>query len=180
MRRFGRRAGVRSGPLNAYYFADRWYVDAPIEEVWPVIRDLAAYPQWWSEFVEAQKLNDIDGVGGIIRVHAKAALPYHMYFEVEAVREEPPRVAESRVRGDLNGEMRWTLSSEGSGTRLVFEETVVTGKALLNVLAPLFKPLFAWNHRAMMRSGQQGLRRFLVERRATGPAAQRRGVRPGP
>lgn len=165
-------------PLNAYYFADRWYVDAPIEEVWPVIRDLGAYPRWWSEFIETQKRNDIDGVGGIIRVHAKAALPYHMYFEVEAVREEPPRVAESRVRGDLNGEMRWTLSSEGSGTRLVFEETVMTGKALLNVLAPLFKPLFAWNHRVMMRSGENGLRRFLGERRAARQAAQQRGESP--
>ncbi len=136
-------------------------MDAPIRAVWPIIRDVSAYPRWWKEFVEARKRNDVDGVGAVVWVHVKAALPYHMYFEVEAVREEPPRVAAVRVQGDLNGSMQWTLEADGQGTRLTFEETVATGKALLTLLAPLFKPLFAWNHTVMMRSGEQGLRRLL-------------------
>jgi hypothetical protein len=45
----------------------------------------------------------------------------------------------------------------------MFDESVRTGKLLLNVFAPLFKPLFAWNHRMMMASGEQGLRRYLAE-----------------
>ena len=49
------------------------------------------------------------GVGAVVRVRAKSALPYHMFFEVEAVREEPPRLTEARVRGDLNGTMKWAL-----------------------------------------------------------------------
>ncbi|MGH2375144.1 MAG: SRPBCC family protein [bacterium] len=158
--------------LTEYHFSEQWFVDAPIEEVWPVIRKVANYPSWWTEFLEATKRNDIDGPGGIVAVHVKAALPYHMYFDIEAVREEPPRIAEVRVRGDLNGSMHWTLASEGSGTRLHFEETVMTGKKLLNVLAPLFKPLFAWNHEIMMTHGEEGLRRLFAQRQAS-PAAGR-------
>lgn len=152
--------------LTEYHFSEQWFVDAPIGDVWPIIRKVAEYPRWWSEFLEATKRNDIDGPGGIVAVRVKAALPYHMHFEIEAVREESPRIAEVRVRGDLNGSMKWTLTPEGGGTRLFFEETVITGKKLLNVLAPLFKPLFAWNHEIMMRHGEQGLRRLLAERRA--------------
>lgn len=148
--------------LRRYEFRERWHMDAPIDRVWPIIRDISTYPTWWSQFVEAKRLNDVDGVGALIRVHAKSALPYHMYFEAEAVREEPPRLAEVQVRGDLNGSMKWMLAPEGAGTRLDFEEIVITGKPLLNLLAPLFKPFFSWNHAIMMRRGQQGLRRLLA------------------
>jgi len=48
-----------------------------------------------------------------------------------------------------------------AGARLHFEEIVITGKPLLNVLAPLFKPFFAWNHEIMMRRREQGLRHLL-------------------
>lgn len=160
----GHRPGT--GGITSYRFLDHWSVPAPIEQVWPIIRDVNGYPRWWKEFVETRRRNDIDGVGAVVWVHAKSALPYHMYFEVEAIREEPPRLAAVRVRGDLNGEMMWTLGPDGQGTRLTFEETVVTGKTLLNVLAPLFKPLFGWNHRIMMRNGKQGLRRLLGGRPA--------------
>lgn len=148
--------------LSAYQFRDQWFVKAPLEAVWPIIRDVSTYPRWWREFVEARRRNDIEGVGAVVWVHAKSALPYHMYFEVEATREEPPYLAAVKVRGDLNGEMVWKLSSEAGGTRLAFEETVTTGKALLTVLAPLLKPLFAWNHAIMMKNGERGLRRLLI------------------
>ncbi|HET7265033.1 MAG TPA: SRPBCC family protein [bacterium] len=151
-----------------YYFCEEWRVAASIDRAWTAIRDLEAYPRWWREFVEVKRLNDLDGVGSQVAVHAKAALPYHMYFNLEAIVEERPRLAIVRVRGDLNGEMRWRLEPDpefvaagGAGTHLIFDESVRTGKPLLNVLAPLFKPLFAWNHKVMMANGERGLRRYL-------------------
>jgi uncharacterized protein YndB with AHSA1/START domain len=147
--------------LRGYYFCERWFVAAPIEDVWTAIRDVEGYPRWWNEFLEVKRLNNVEGVGSRVSVHAKAALPYHMYFTLEAIMEDRPRAAVSKVSGDLNGEMRWRLESAGGGTRLVFDEAVRTGKPLLNALAPLFKPLFAWNHKVMMTSGERGLRRYL-------------------
>lgn len=144
-----------------YYLCEEWRVAASIERVWTAIRDLEAYPRWWREFVEVKRVNEVRGVGAVIAVHAKAALPYHMYFTLETVVEERPRLAVVAVRGDLNGEMRWRLEAKGVGTHLIFDESVRTGKLLLNVFAPLFKPLFAWNHRVMMASGERGLRAYL-------------------
>lgn len=144
-----------------YYFCEEWRVGASIDRVWAAIRDLETYPRWWKEFVQVKRLNDVEGVGSRVAVHAKAALPYHMYFNLEAAVEERPRLAIVRVRGDLNGEMRWRLEPDGTGTHLIFDESVQTGKFLLNIGAPLFKPLFAWNHRVMMTSGELGLRAYL-------------------
>jgi hypothetical protein len=152
---------VRSRGLWSYYFCEEWWVAASVDRVWAAIRDLEAYPRWWKEFVEVKRLNDLAGVGSQISVHAKAALPYHMYFNLETIIEERPRLAVVKVRGDLNGEMRWRLETDGAGTHLIFDESVRTGKLLLNVFAPVFKPLFAWNHRVMMASGERGLRDYL-------------------
>jgi carbon monoxide dehydrogenase subunit G len=158
---------VRSLPrgLWNYYFCETWRVAAPIDRVWTAIRDLEAYSRWWTEFVEVKRLNDLDGVGSQVAVHAKAALPYHMYFTLETVVEERPRLAIVKVWGDLDGEMRWQLETDGSGTNLIFDESVRTGKLLLNMFAPVFKPLFAWNHRVMMASGERGLQGYLVQNR---------------
>lgn len=158
------RAGLRPLPrgLWNYYFCEEWRVAAPIERAWAAIRGLEDYPRWWREFVEVKRLNELDGVGSQISVHAKAALPYHMFFTLETLVEERPTLAVVRVSGDLNGEMRWRFRPDGSGTHLIFDESVRTGKFLLNVFAPLFKPLFAWNHRVMMASGERGLRRYLA------------------
>lgn len=119
------------------------------------------YAAWWREFRDVVRLNTLDGVGARVAVRVKAALPYHMCFELESTRYGPPGVAAVTVRGDLNGWMRWTLTPAPGGTRARFEEEVRTGRRLLAVLAPVARPAFAWNHPRMMRTGEAGLRRAL-------------------
>src|SRR5262249_16227647 len=132
------------------------------EQVWRYITDVPNYPAWWPQFVRVKRLNDLEDVGARVKVRVKSALPYYMHFTLEATHREPPWIAEVRASGDLNGCVRWELTPEGTGTRLHFHEEVRTGKQLLNVLAPLFKPAFAWNHRIMMTHGEQGLRRIAA------------------
>jgi hypothetical protein len=155
--------------LTEYHFLERWHADAAPDAVWDLVADPRTYTQWWPEFLEVTKLNDIEGVGARAAVHVKAALPYHMRFELDSIRYDRPHASEVEVRGDLVGRMRWLFVPYASGTYIVFEEEVRTGKQLLNVLAPVGKPFFAWNHRIMMRHGQRGLAEQL--RRVT-PAAQ--------
>jgi uncharacterized protein YndB with AHSA1/START domain len=157
--------------LTAYTFDETWHIDAPVDEVWPVITDVLGYPAWWPQFVRVKRLDATSGPGARVRVRVKSALPYWMHFTLELAHEEPLRLSETRCSGDLNGFMRWTLTPEESGTRLHFREEVRTGKQLLNVLAPLLKPAFAWNHRIMMRQGERGLSRLLRERRMAAAAA---------
>lgn len=132
--------------------------------MWAVITDVPNYPAWWPQFVRTKRLNALDGVGATVRVRVKSALPYWMHFQLELVEQGQPRVSVVNTTGDLVGWMRWELSPTATGTRLHFREEVRTGKRLLNVLAPLFKPTFAWNHRIMMRHGLAGLRLRLRER----------------
>lgn len=162
--------------ITEYRFDETWHLDAPPEQVWPFIIDLPNYPKWWPQFLEVTRLNDLDGIGALVSVHVRAALPYHMNFDLELVRQIRPRLSEVRCSGDLNGWMRWDFYPEGDGTRLRFREQVRTGKEMLNRLAPVFKPAFAWNHEDMMRQGERGLRAALHGARRAGAAA----LTPGP
>lgn len=143
--------------LTEYHFLERWHADAPPEAVWALVADPRTYPRWWPEFVDVTPLNDLDAVGARAAMHVKSVLPYHMHFELESVRYDRPHATEAEVRGDLVGRMRWVLAPYGSGTYVVFEEEVRTGKEILTRLAPVGKPFFAWNHRMMMKHGQAGL-----------------------
>ncbi len=149
--------------LTEYHFLERWHADAAPDAVWGLVADPLTYARWWSEFREVRPLNDLRGVGARVAVHVKATLPYHMRFELETIRYDRPHAAEVAVSGDLVGRMRWVLAPYGNGTYVVFEEEVRTGKALLNLLAPIGKPFFAWNHRIMMRHGEAGLAAALAK-----------------
>jgi hypothetical protein len=72
------------------------------------------------------------------------------------------RVLEAKLTGDLEGFSRWTITATGSGADLLFEEEVVTTKALLRRLAPIARPAFRANHALMMRHGERGLRTYLA------------------
>ena len=150
---------------NVYRFDESWSADAPPEAVWELVADPRTYPQWWPQFLEITRLNDVEGVGALVEVRVRSVLPYQMRFRLQSTRYERPHLAEVQASGDLNGVMRWTLATAATGTRLSFHEEVSTGKRLLNVFAPIAKPFFAWNHRIMMKRGKRGLRAELVRRR---------------
>lgn len=54
------------------------------------------------------------------------------------------------------------VSCGRSGFLLRFDEEVVSTKPVMNLLAPIARPLFRVNHTRIMRHGEQGLRRFLT------------------
>lgn len=158
--------------LTDYHFMVGWYVGAPPEAVWDLVADPRTYVDWWPEFKAVTRLNDVEGVGARAAADVKSFLPYHLRFELEAVRYDRPHVAEVRSTGDLAGLMRWLLVPYADGTYLAFEETVRTTARLMTAFAPVGRPFFSWNHARMMRNGERGLRRELA-RLASGSAAGR-------
>ncbi len=145
-----------------YHFMVGWHADAPPEAVWDLVADPRTYERWWPEFKQVTQLNDIEGVGARVAADARSLLPYHLRFELESIRYDRPHVAEVRSRGDLDGVMRWLFVPYAGGTYLVFDEQVRTGRRLMSVMAPVARPFFIWNHRLMMKHGEQGLRRELA------------------
>jgi hypothetical protein len=144
--------------LNHYRFTSVWQVDADPGEVFEVLRDLRDYPAWWPEIKEMRPLE-----GNRAAARARSVLPYELRFTMERTKEDSVAgVLEARLAGDLDGLSRFTISRDGSGTRLLFEEEVVTHKRLLNRLALVARQAFKVNHTLMMRHGQAGLRTYLA------------------
>lgn len=151
--------------MAAYRFLTTWCVDAPIDEVWEAIRDSQRWPEWWKgvENVVELEPGDEDGVGSKSRYTWKSVLPYRLVFDMRATRVEPPYTLEGIATGELTGEGRWRLF-EGDATAVLYEWNVVTTNRWMNALAPIARPIFAWNHNVVMRQGGEGLAKLLGAR----------------
>ena len=149
--------------MRAYEFVTIWRVGAPIESVWNEIYHSEEWPKWWKgvESVVELRKGDEGGVGSIHRYTWKSKLPYRLSFEMETIRVEPPLLLEGIARGELQGRGLWQLASEGNETLVRYDWRVETTKQWMNLLAPIARPLFEWNHNVVMSWGAKGLAQRL-------------------
>jgi len=113
--------------------------------------------------MEVRKLqsgND-DGVGAVYRQVWRSRLPYYVRFDVETTRVEREALLEGRARGDLDGRGTWYFQARAETTLLRYAWCVSATRAWMRLLAPLARPLFAWNHDVIMGWGAQGIARKL-------------------
>ena len=152
--------------MSTYRFLTTWCLEAPRERVWEPIWDSEGWPGWWSGVVSVQKLadGDEDGVGQVGRYRWRSRLPYDLDFEMTTTRVARPHLIEGQAEGELAGTGRWRLFEEDGAapvTAVVYEWNVSTTRPWMNLLAPVARPVFAWNHDWVMRSGGEGLARLL-------------------
>jgi Polyketide cyclase / dehydrase and lipid transport len=149
--------------MAEYSFVTAWCLDAPIEPVFAAIDDAARWPQWWKGVTRAELVEPgaQDGIGREWRFTWRSRLPYDLTFDSRVTRREPPHLLEGAADGELVGVGRWRLYSGAAGTAVIYEWNVRTARAWMNRLAPVARPLFAWNHDAVMRQGGAGLARLL-------------------
>jgi len=149
--------------MKTYDFVTVWRVKAPIESVWNEIYHSGDWPTWWKgvESVVEVRKGDERGVGSIHRYTWKSKLPYRLSFDMETVRVEPPRLLEGIAVGELQGRGLWQLSIESSETIVRYDWNVVTTKRWMNLLSPIARPLFEWNHNVVMNWGAEGLQKRL-------------------
>ena len=57
--------------------------------------------------------------------------------------------------------MLWQLSTDGNETILRYDWNVETTKRWMNLLAPIARPLFKWNHNVVMSWGAKGIEERL-------------------
>jgi hypothetical protein len=71
--------------------------------------------------------------------------------------------------GELEGTGRWRLFEQDGVTAVLYEWNVRTTRRWMNLLAPVARPVFEYNHDVVMRWGGEGLaRRLGVELLAAG------------
>jgi hypothetical protein len=145
--------------MRAYEFVTIWRIKAPIESVWNEIYHSEMWPVWWKgvESVAEVRAGDEQGIGNVRRYTWKSKLPYRLSFEMQAVRVEPPLLLEGIANGELKGRGLWQLSSHGSETVARYDWRVETTKWWMNLLSPIARPAFRWNHDIVMGWGAEGL-----------------------
>jgi len=150
--------------MSDYEFVTIWDIDAAVEKVWDVIEDADAWPEWWKGVVSVTELEKGDeaGVGSIRRTVWRSALPYKLEFDSEVLRVEKLKLIEARAFGELDGHGLWQFESVAADrTRVRYDWRVKTTKAWMNLLAPVARPFFRWNHDTIMRWGEDGLKTRL-------------------
>ena len=158
--------------VAAYRFVDRWSIPgATVDEVYTVLGDMAAYPQWWPQaFLVVEGPGGEPAPGKIHRVVSRGFLPYRIRWSSECVAAERPHRIATRLAGDFEGEGEWRIEAVAGGVRAELDWRPCVTKPLVRNLTPVLRPLFRSNHNWAMARGQE---RVLgeVERRRTALAA---------
>jgi Polyketide cyclase / dehydrase and lipid transport len=150
--------------MAEYAFLTTWLLESPREPVWEALHDQARWPSWWRGVEEAEELSRPPGgadVGTVARMVWKSLLPYRVEFEVTTTRVERPHLLEGRAVGELEGTGRWRLYEQDGITAVLYEWNVRTTKPWMNLLAPLLRPAFEWNHDWVMARGGEGIAELL-------------------
>ena len=155
--------------MAEYRFLTTWLLDAPRADVFEVIHDQEAWPSWWGGdgkgVTAAAELEPgeegKDGVGSLSRLTWRSKLPYDLDFEVRTVRVERPHLLCGEAVGELTGTGTWRLYEQDGTTAVIYDWDVRTTRAWMNLLAPVARPIFAWNHDWVMSRGGEGIARRL-------------------
>jgi hypothetical protein len=91
----------------------------------------------------------------------KSLLPYRVEFEVTTTHVERPHLLQADAVGELAGIGRWRLFEQGGVTAVLYEWNVATTKPWMNLLAPIARPAFEWNHDWVMSHGGAGIAKLL-------------------
>jgi uncharacterized protein YndB with AHSA1/START domain len=152
--------------VAAYRFFTSWLIEAPRPEVFQAIWDSERWPSWWRgvESVVELEPGDEEGVGSVARYVWKSRLPYRLEFDMRTTRVERPMLMEGAATGELAGSGVWRLFEDGGVTAVTYEWDVDTTAPWMNLVAPLARPVFAWNHDVVMRWGGEGIARLLGAR----------------
>jgi uncharacterized protein YndB with AHSA1/START domain len=152
--------------VAAYRFLTTWLLDAPRADIFQAIWDSERWPSWWRgvESVVELEPGDEEGVGSLGRYVWKSKLPYRLEFDMRTTAVQRPLMMEGRAEGELAGSGRWRLFEQDGTTAVIYEWEVRTTAMWMNLLAPLARPVFAWNHDWVMARGGEGLARLLGSR----------------
>jgi carbon monoxide dehydrogenase subunit G len=138
-----------------YAFEHTTEVAAPLDQVHAVLVDLERYVDWWPQVRAVASAGPDDAV-----VVCRSRLPYDLELHLHAANRDPERLR-VEIDGPIRGYAEWKLVGNHNGTRLEFEQRVHAVDRRFVVASYLLKPVLRWNHAAMMRGAEEGLRDYV-------------------
>ena len=148
--------------MASYSFLTTWILDAAQEDVWQAIYAIERWPIWWPGVRRVERLEQGsgNGVGSLYRHEWRSVIPYPVRFETRITRIELPHLIEADAEGELAGTGRWRFFG-GRETAVTYEWNVRTTRPWMNLVAPIARPVFRWNHNVVMHQGGEGLASLL-------------------
>jgi hypothetical protein len=124
---------------------------------------VSRWSEWWPGVVRADELHPGGQslVGCCWRVEWRSRIPYTLAFDFTVERVEEPMLMAGTARGELEGLGCWRLLEEGGVTAVVYEWKVNTTRRWMNLVRPVARPIFSYNHDVVMGWGGEGLAREL-------------------
>lgn len=144
-----------------YHFISSYSLTSDRDAVWEALIDVREWPTWWQWLQRIDVIREPaseDGVGAIYRNHVRAPTGYGFVYSTEIAAADRPRRIDVISSGDIVGMGRFVASDNvAGGTDLLFYWLVETPKWWMNLLAPLARPAFTWNHDRLMTDFGRGL-----------------------
>lgn len=166
--------------IAKYHFFSSYRLSASREEVWKVLEDVEAWPSWWpwlKQVETVQQSTADDGVGAAYRSRMSSPLGVRFTYTVTITDVERHRRIGLVSTGDLRGTGRWDLlDAPNSATDAQYTWLAETTKWWMNLVAPLGRAAFGWNHDRLMTDFGRGL---AAQTGATIEEIRNEIVRPG-
>ena len=125
--------------------------------MWWVLREAERWPEWWRGVQRVTVLAPDERY----RIAWRSRVPYDLEFDFEVIDLDEPRSMRGMASGALAGTGQWRLFEQDGVTAVLYEWNVETTKLWMNVLGPVARPVFDYNHDVVMRWGGEGLARRL-------------------
>jgi len=155
---------------NQYRFLTHWRLKAGIDEVSEILDDPHGLARWWpSVYLEVRELepgDPVTHVGRYIELYTKGWLPYTLRWRFRVTESRAPLGFSLVADGDFIGTGVWTLKQDGDYADVAYDWRIAADKPLLKYGTPVFRPIFAANHRWAMARGLESLELELRRRRA--------------
>ena len=124
--------------MTSIFATDERIIPFPKDEVWNVLADVAAYPDWWPRAVGLRVLNaESEIVGSSFELRPLGGRPFRC--RIESI-EAPSKIRMQYLGGFIEGRGEWRIESLGSNTQVQYELNVqATGRmvAWIGRLLPL-------------------------------------------
>jgi hypothetical protein len=144
-----------------YHFLSSYTLTSSPEALWPALMEVRTWPSSWKWLKRIDIVREAtaeDGVGAIYRNHVRAKTGYGFVYTTEIAEVDDLRRIDVLSAGDIVGRGRFLLSARpDGGTDVSFAWLVETPKWWMNLLAPIARPAFTWNHDYLMSDFGKGL-----------------------
>lgn len=139
--------------MARYRFVTELQVRAPVDDVYLLLVEPEGWLDAWPDAlrVERTRAGDADGRGRTFEATVRAPMGYRLSARLTTAAVDRPVRLDMVTRGDLEGHGRWDLSERDGVTDVRFDWDVRTTPAWMEVLTPVFRPLFERSHHRVVR-----------------------------